>query len=65
MEPNINYRVVVKDPDAEWGLKNAEVVPKGVRNVLVSAFSKRSSEGAERYHEVLARCAVQSECDHT
>jgi hypothetical protein len=58
MEPNVNYRVVIKDPDAEWGLKNAEIVPKNVRNVLVSVFSKRNGEGVERYHEILARCAV-------
>jgi hypothetical protein len=45
LEPDINYRVVIKDPDAEFGLKNAEIVPKGVRNVLVSAFSKRNGEG--------------------
>jgi hypothetical protein len=44
LEPDINYRVGIKDPDAAWGLKNAEVVPKGVRNMLVSAFSKRSRE---------------------
>lgn len=58
MEPDINYRVVPKNPDAEWGMENAEIVPKNVRNVLVSAFLKRNGEDAERYHEVLARCAV-------
>jgi hypothetical protein len=58
MEPDINYRVVPKNPDAEWGMENAKIVPKNVRNVLVSAFLKRNGEDAERYHEVLARCAV-------
>jgi hypothetical protein len=45
MEPDLNWRVVPKDLDAEWGLKNAEIVPKNVRNTLVSAFLKRSREG--------------------
>ena len=52
LEPDINYRVVITDPDVAWGVRNAEIVPKGVRNVLVSAFSKRrrEGEGVERYH---------------
>ena len=58
MDPNLNYRVVPKNPDAEWGVENAEIVPKNVRNVLVSAFLKRNGEDAERYHEVLARFVV-------
>jgi len=60
MDPDLGWRVVFKNPDAEWSLKNAEIVPKGVRNVLVSAFLKRSreGEGVQIYREVLARCAV-------
>ena len=58
VEPNLGWRVVPKDPSGEWGVKNAEIVPKGVRNVLVSAFSKRKGEGVQTYHEVLARCEV-------
>jgi hypothetical protein len=60
MEPDINWRVVPKDPGAEWGVENAEIVPKGARNLLVSAFFKRSrgGEGVHMDREVLARCVV-------
>jgi hypothetical protein len=42
-KPDIGWRVVPKDLDAEWGIDNAEIVPKGVRKVLVSAFLKRNA----------------------
>ena len=58
VEPNLAWRVVPKEPDGEWGLNNAEIVPKGVRHVLVSEFLKRSGEGVQMYSEVLASCAA-------
>jgi hypothetical protein len=60
IEPDINYRVVPKNPDAEWGVVNAEIVPKHIRSELVTAFLKRSreGEGVQIHREVLARCAV-------
>jgi hypothetical protein len=60
MALDIGWRVFPKDPHAEWGLKNAEIVPKGVRNALVSTFLKqnRGGEGVQMDREVLAKCAV-------
>ena len=43
MEPDINCRVVPKNPDVEWGVGNAEIVPKHIRSELVRRETKRSN----------------------
>jgi hypothetical protein len=44
IDPDIKYRIVPKNPDAVWGVNNAEIVPKHIRRELASAFLKRSGE---------------------
>jgi hypothetical protein len=45
MEPDLGWRVVPKDPQAEWGVENAEIVPKGVRNALIK--TERSNRSGQ------------------
>jgi hypothetical protein len=56
IHPDLSWRVVPKDPDDDWGLNNAVVVPKNVRKELVSVFTENTNNSVERYNQLLNAC---------
>ncbi len=53
VEPDLQWRVVPREPGVACSLDNAAIVPRDIRRELVAALEK---EGMERYRELLVVC---------
>jgi hypothetical protein len=59
IHPDLEWRVMPKNPHAECSLQNAAIVPRGVRRRLVCEWSKQDTDGSSsRYEELMERMGV-------
>ena len=56
MLPDLSWRVVPKNPDDDWDVNNAAIVPKDVRKTLFCVFSENNINSVEHYSQVLTAC---------
>ena len=56
VKPDLGWRVVPKDPNDQWGITNAAIVPKDVRRALVAVYTNKGNTKGQQWHEILASC---------